>query len=341
VKSAWMTGKQQIEVREEDYPTPEAEEVVIRIRACGICGTDLHYYHDFPSNTPIPLGHEVAGTVHETGTAVDDLQIGQTVAIQNHVPCASCTPCLMGKPQRCRNIQTYMDDRAALAEYLRVPRKMVVPYTGVSFEEAVLAEPLTVAFDLLSRAQIEPFQSVCVSGPGVIGLFCTKLATEAGARKVVVLGRGFQTKRGGIRKEAAQRLGAAVVVDTDEDAWFDTVKETAPDGFDKIIVTSPPHSIPATFELACFGADIIYNGISFREQEITFNANNFHFKKLALIASHAIPNWGFPLAFELLSQKMFNSARLVTHSFTFQDIEKAFAIAASRDEAVIKVVITL
>lgn len=341
MKSAWITGKLQIEVREEDDPGPAAEEVVIRIRACGICGTDLHFYRDFPGSAPIPLGHEVAGTVHETGAAVDDLQIGQTVAVQNHVPCGICTPCLMGKPERCRNIQTYMDDRAALAEYLRVPRKMVVPYTGISFEEAVLAEPLTVAFDLLNRAQIEPFQSVCVSGPGIIGLFCTKLATEAGARKIVVLGRSFQTKRGGIRMEAAQRLGAAVVVDTDEDAWVDTVKEAVPDGFEKIIVTSPPRSIPATFELACFGADIIYNGISFREQEITFNANTFHFKKLALIASHAIPNWGFPLAFELLSRKLFNSARLVTHSFAFEDIEKAFTIAASRDEAAIKVVITL
>jgi len=137
-------------------------------------------------------------------------------------------------------------------------------YPAPEAEEAVLAEPLTVAFDLLSRAQIEPFQSVCVSGPGVIGLFCTKLATETGARKVVLIARGFQTK-----------------------------------------------------------------------------TNNFHFNTLALIASHAIPNWGFPLAFELLSQKTFNSARLVTHSFAFQDIEKAFAVAASHDEAVIKVVITL
>jgi L-iditol 2-dehydrogenase len=341
VKSAWITGKLQIEVREEEYPVPVAEEVVIRIRACGICGTDLHFYRDFPSTAPIPLGHEVAGTIHETGAAVDDLQIGQTVIVQNHVACGSCTPCRMGRTEHCSDIQTYMDDRAAMAEFLRVPRNMIIPYTGISFEEAILAEPLTVAFDLLRRARIEPFQNICVSGPGIIGLFCTKLARDAGARKVVVLGRGFQTKRGGIRCEAAQRLGAALVVDTAEDRWLENVKEAVPEGFEKIIVTSPPRSIPATFELACFGGDIIYNGISFNEQEITFNANEFHFKKLALIASHAIPNWGFPLAFEQLSQKMFASARLVTHSFAFKEIENAFAVAASRDEGVIKAVITL
>jgi L-iditol 2-dehydrogenase len=341
MKSAWIRGKQRIEIREEPFPDPKADEVVIRIRACGICGTDLHFYRDYPSTAPIPLGHEVAGTIHQVGTAVEDLEIGQAVVVQNHIACGRCRPCRMGRPEHCRDIQTYMNDRAAMAEYICVPETMVVPYSGIDFAEAVLAEPLTVAFDLLRRAEIEPHQNVCVSGPGIIGLFCTKLVKDAGARNVVVLGRGFQTKRGGIRCETAKSLGAMFVADTDTDDWLQQVKEAVPEGFEKIIVTSPPRSIPPLFELACFGGQIIYNGISFCEEEITLNANEFHFKKLALIASHAIPNWGFPQAFELLSRKNFEPARLITHTFAFKEIEKAFAVAASPDEAVIKVLITL
>jgi L-iditol 2-dehydrogenase len=340
MRSAWIIEKQTIEIREQRYVPPESEEVVVRVRACGICGTDLHFYHDFPAGSPTPLGHEVAGTVHEIGESVSDLQPGQEVIVQNNISCGSCTPCLMGRPAHCRNIQTYMDDRAAAAEYIRVHRKFVLPFSGLSFEEAALAEPLTVAFDLLRRAQVEPFQQVCISGPGIIGLFCTKLAVEAGAR-VVVLGRAFEKARGGCREQTARNMGAAAVVDTKRQGWIEKTHSLAPEGFDKIIVTSPPRSIPPLFELAAFGADVIFNGISFREADITFDANAFHFKKLALIASHAIPNWGFPLACDLLAEKRLDHESLITHRFPFEQIEEALKVAGSQDQGVIKVMITL
>lgn len=340
MKTAWVIGKKKIELIDVDYKKPEKDEVLVKVKACGICGTDLHFYNDFPGGMPIPLGHEVSGIVHEIGDNVSGLSVGQPVIIQNHIPCERCYQCLMGNIAHCRDIQTYMNDTPAMAELIKVKQAMVIPFNGLNHTEAAVAEPLTVALDLMKEAHIQPFQNVCISGPGIIGLFCTKLSRISGAKTVTVLGRAFGTERGRIRKETATEMGATSVVDTDEPDWKKAVKDIVPDGYERIIVTSPPRTIPEVFELASFGATIVYNGISFREEDITFNANNFHFKKLKLIASHAIPNWGFPLAFNLLENKTFDYRRLVTHTFPFEKIKEAFKTATSSDEGVIKVIIT-
>jgi threonine dehydrogenase-like Zn-dependent dehydrogenase len=341
MKSAWVIEKGKIEFRDVECVPPERDEVVVQVRACGICGTDLHLYRDLPGDAPTPLGHEVAGTIYLAGEAVADVHPGQEVIVQNHVPCGKCGPCLMGRPASCRGIHTYMDDQAALAEFIRVPARMVIAYAALDHEEAALAEPLTVAMDLFHRAKIEPYQHVCICGPGIIGLFATKLAVDSGAGTVVVLGRGLETPRGRCRQEAALALGADSVVDTDEENWIEQVKSKVPEGFEKIIVTSPPRSIPPTFELAAFGADIVFNGISFQEEEITFNANSFHFNKLSLIASHAIPNWGFPRALQMLADMKPECRGLITHRFTFEQIHEAFQVAGSKDHGVIKVMVNL
>ena len=341
MKSAWVVGKETIKILDRDYEEPGSDEVVVRVKSCGICGTDLHFFNDYPTGQPIPLGHEIAGVVHETGHSVEDLVPGRSVIIQNHVPCGRCYPCLQGEYARCTDIRTYMNDRAAMADYVRVKRAMIVPFEDLNFTEAAVAEPLTVALDVMREAAVQPFHNVVLSGPGIIGLFCTKLASLAGADRIMVLGHKFNTERGRVRSEAALRMGATSVIDTDMPRWQDELKERFSGPVHRMIVTSPPATIPPLFDLASFGAWIVYNGISFREENIIFNANSFHFKKLRLIASHAIPNWGFPLAFELLCRKDYDLSSLVTHRYSFNRIEEAFRVARSSDEAVIKVVLTM
>ncbi len=341
VKSAWVVGREMIKLFEKEYEKPSSDEVVVRVKSCGICGTDLHFFNDYPGDKPTPLGHEVSGVVHELGSGVEDLKQGTSVIVQNHVPCGRCYPCLQGDYARCTDIQTYMNDRAALAEFLRVKRTMIVPFANLSFTEAAIAEPLTVALDVMREAAVEPFHNVIISGPGIIGIFCTMLASLAGGDRVIVLGHRLNTERGRARSEAAMRMGATAVIDADTPDWQDEVRERFGGPVHRIIVTSPPRTIPPLFDLASFGAWIVYNGISFREEDITFNANSFHFKKLRLIASHAIPNWGFPLALELLSRKEQGLSSLVTHRFPFDRIDKAFKTARSSNEGVIKVVVTV
>lgn len=340
MKSAWATGKRKIELIDEEYPAPGPDEVTVKVKTCGICGTDLHFYREFPGGEKIPLGHEVSAQVHQTGKMVRDLHPGDRVIVQNHIPCGRCRACLQGDPYRCQDIQTYMDDRSAMAEFLKVNRSMLVPFWGLDYAGASVAEPLTVAFDLIREVELKPFQQLLISGLGIIGLFCIRLARIGGAEKVIALGRHHGTARGKKRAEEAFACGADRVFDTEDPDWGELLEKEFPVGFHRIIVTSPPRTIPPLLPLLSFGGTIVYNGISFSETDITFDANAFHFKKLKLKASHAIPNWGFPLALESLARGTIDYRPLVTHTYPFSELLQAFEAAANPDEGAIKVLVT-
>ena len=205
--SAWVDSNEQIKMVRKTLPKPKANEVVVRIKACGICGTDIHFVKDLPAGTLTPLGHEVAGYIHEVGSPFPDLNVGDSVVVENNIACGRCEQCLNQKPQACENIYSYMDDQAGMGQFLVVPREMVIPYEGLDYPEATLAEPITVALDLSREAAIELFDDVLIMGPGIIGLSCIKLAKLRGARNVVMVGHHLDTPRGAYRGEVARKLG--------------------------------------------------------------------------------------------------------------------------------------
>ncbi len=339
--SAWVDKPKHISIVSKELRDLEATEVLVRVKACGICGTDLHFFDDLPNKTITPLGHEVAGLVEAMGTSVTDLEIGTNVIVQNNVACTTCTSCLNQDPSSCSDIQTYMDDQAGMGEYLIVPRSMVIPFEGLSFAEATLAEPITVALDLCREADIQLFDDVLIMGPGVIGLSCIPLSRLRGANKIVVVGRSLTTIRGKYREKVAYQLGADLVVDSATPNWKKKLKEQFPDLFNRVIVTSPPKTVSDGIDLAGFHGQIVFDGIDFVDDRITFKANDFHFAKKRLIASHAIPNWGFPQAFELLKKRIIPSSLVLTHRFHFTELEQAFAMFNKKDEEVIKPVILI
>jgi len=340
--SAWVDHSQVIKILRLDLEEPAADEVVVAVHACGICGTDMHFVKDLPTGSLTPLGHEVAGSIHACGSAVTDLAVGTKVVVQNNVACNRCAACLDQKPQNCEHIYTYMDDRAGMAEYLVVPREMVIPFDGLDYPEATLAEPITVALDLSREAAIELLDDVLIMGPGIIGLYCIKLAKLRGARRIVMVGHNLHTKRGRYRSRVASELGADLVVDSSVPGWKDTLKAEFPQRFKRVIITSPPSTIADGIDLAGFGGWIVYDGIDFADDAITIAANDFHFSKKRLIASHAIPNWGFPQAIELLTRRLIPPELLLTHRFRMSDgLEEAFAVFNDPEEEVIKPVVLI
>ena len=340
-RSAYAAGKRKIECIESQLPPLKCDEVRVQVKACGICGTDMHFYNTCNAGQKIPLGHEVAATVVETGENVKDLKTGADVVVQNHVECGLCEQCAMRRPDLCSNIITYMDDQAGFSTFLTVKRKMVIEYNGLDYAQATLAEPVTVAMDLFREADIRKEDTVLIMGPGVIGLSLLYLVSLAGASSVAVAGHHLDTVRGSYRKEVAVRFGADTVFDSAEDGWKQDACERYPHGFSKVIVTSPPKTIADGIELAGFGGYIVYDGISFTDDTVSFKANDFHFRKKRLIASHAIPNYGFPYAIELLKKDPTIAQSLLTHRFGFEEIEQAFELYDSRDERILKTVIEL
>jgi L-iditol 2-dehydrogenase len=340
-ESVWVQSPGKLVTVQKSVPEPGFSEVVVQVRACGICGTDLHFYRDMPAGVPTPLGHEVTGVVHAVGLGVCNVTVGMAVVVQNNVACGFCEACLNQRPDSCSNIGTYMDDQGGMGGFLVVPQSMVIPFEGLGFEEATLAEPVTVALDLCREAQIRLHDTVLIMGPGAIGLSCIPIVRMHGARRVVVVGHHLDSVRGRCRHDAAISLGADEVFDTALLGWKTAITKSYPQGFDRVIVTSPPSTIVDGIELAGFRGYIVFNGISFTNDMVAFHANDFHFAKKRLIASHAIPNWGFPQAMQLLKDKTIDPAVLLTHRYSLADLGKALELSESKEIPIIKAVVTV
>jgi L-iditol 2-dehydrogenase len=340
MRSLWGKAPFQFQLRELPTPEPGPGEVVVQVTACGICGTDLHFLRHNEEWTP--LGHEVAGSIVAVGPHVTRWRGGETVIVENHTGCGVCEQCKNGRALYCQNLTTYMNDRAGFADYLRVREDMVQTYdaTALSPRQAALAEPLTVALDLLQRADPDLNDEVAVFGPGSIGLMLTRLAKLRGARRVFLTGSNRSTPHGCHRLEVGQHMGADVVLAEAEDDIVAAIKAAVPQGVDRVLVTAPPHTLPQAFEIARFGAIIGLIGIEFGEgAEVSFDVNAFHFKKLQLRASHAIPNHYFPMALDLLARRVVDPDLLVSHTFSLDEYEAAFRTLTDPQQAAVKAVI--
>lgn len=218
------------DVRVVDSPVPELAEgeVLLKVRACAICASDLHMYEEghssgvYPSG-PIILGHEFSGEVADAGGS--DWQVGDAVACEPSWHCGNCDMCALGYTNLCRNIifPSYPDRDGAMAEYINVPAFSLARLpAGVDFVGGALAEPLGVALHAVRRSECAPGMKVAILGAGAIGLSILQMCKVFGAAEVLVA----EPREG--RRPAAERLGARVAASAaDLHAFFG--KQDEPD----------------------------------------------------------------------------------------------------------------
>jgi L-iditol 2-dehydrogenase len=335
MKAAFAKIPLQIKLRDIPKPVPKPDEVIVKIDACGLCGTDVHIATKQAVNNFRPIGHEISGTIAELGSNVHDQVVGTPVIVQNSTLCGVCTACRNGEIDRCESI-IFMKGQTGFAEYIAVHRRATLPYTGISPEAAAIVEPLGVALDVTNVADIRIGDNVAVIGPGPIGLMAVKMARLRGASNVLLAGNSHSKAR----LKAGLELGANHVVEVDCVNLTDYVKEFFPRGIDRVIVTSPPKTLLDAIEIANFGGIIAYIGIDYNGPEmVTFDVNKIHFKKLQIRASHAIPNTLFPVAVDLLARKVIDPDTVISHVFKLDDIQQAFDVAANDKASAIKVVV--
>jgi L-iditol 2-dehydrogenase len=343
MKSAWVRRQFEIEIRDVPAPPLKSGEVLVRIEACGICGTDLHFARILAESW-MPLGHEAVGIVEEVSDPRDQDLLGRRVLALNYTACNKCEPCRNGNWMHCINMPTYMEEekgwQAGVAEYLVLGRDLVHPYEDIDPISATLAEPMSVALDLVETVGI-PFESdVVVFGPGPIGLLAARIAKLKGARRVLMVVPGLESERHKKRAEVARKLGVAEIVDASCGDVALQVKSLCPDGVDRVLITAPPRTLVDAIEIAKFGAFIGLIGIEYGKGAfVEFNVNEFHFKKLQLRASHAIPDVRFPQILSSFKDLNVDPSIFVTHVFKLDDVAEAMRIADSRDEPVVKVVV--
>lgn len=333
MRVAYVKAPFQFELREIEIPKPGEGQILLDVRACAVCGTDMHTAA-FEAEEFISFGHEIAGVVVENGPGAHRFLPGEKVIVESCTFCHVCENCRNGRPDLCTNGKSILDDVeiSGYADYMLIPEEAAVPFAGLSFAQAALAEPLGVALDLFYTTGIEVNDDVAVVGLGPIGLMSIALAKAAGARNVYAIQRSGRSKA---RIALAEKLGATVILTKDTDL------NTYPfprGGLNKIMVTAGPAVIPEMFKVAAFGGIISFLGIDMANGDITFNANDFHFKKLQLRASFAAPALWFPRALDLLKNKVVDPDDFITQTFPLEEIQNWFEKQRDDSSDVIKMV---
>lgn len=265
VKTAKGPGN--IEVRDVPVPAVRADDwVLIRVKAAGVCGTDLHIWHDqFQYWPPVILGHEFAGVIVETGKAVKGWKAGDRVVAEPHsLACGVCHLCRTGRIQLCRDKRSPgWGIDGAFTEYVTMPAGLLhrVP-DGLSDELAAVTEPMAISIhQVLERGRVEYQDVVVVSGAGPIGILAVFLARSAGARTVIATGI---TKSEAVRFPLARKMGADLCVNVEKDDIQAIVADlTQGRGADVVIEASgSPRAIHAAFLLPRVGGRISAIGLS-------------------------------------------------------------------------------
>ncbi len=249
------------DLRYEEYPLREVEAgmVRVRVRAAGICGSDIprvlkngaHFY-------PVVLGHEFSGVIDKIGEGVTGLEVGDTVAGVPLVPCMKCEDCLAGNYSLCRHY-SFIGSRqsGAFADYVVIPAINAVKYDpSIPFEQAAMFEPSTVALHGLRKSGYRGGENVAVLGGGTIGIFAMQWAKILGAEKITVFDIVPE------RLELAKRMGADEIVNTKEEDVAERVQQiTNGKGFAYVLETAGnPAIVKMFFEIASNTATVCFIG---------------------------------------------------------------------------------
>ena len=332
-RSAYVKAPWQFEIRSIDLPdVPPSGHVLVRVEACGVCGTDVtdaaekaHQWH--------PFGHEVAGVVERVGAGVEDLKAGQTVVLESSSFCGRCDVCRTGRVDLCQGGAPHFWKEPAMgfSDFMIAPACCVVPYEGLTPEVASLAEPAGVAYDVVKTADIQMGERVCLVGPGPIGLMAAALAIHRGASRMVCIGLPYDVRR---LKVAADFGAETLAVGGSLADRKDLHRQ-----FDHVLMTAPTQFIAAALALLDYGGIMTFIGIGTGSGEITFDANDFHFRKLQLRASFAAPAIYYPAVLRLLKAGVIPGDRMISHVLGLADIAKAVTAGRDEKETVLKVVV--
>lgn len=250
MKAAFLTQPGAIELREIDTPTPDDDQVLVRVAAVGVCGSDMHFYAhgsigEMIMKEPFVLGHELSGTITAVGKNVDPARVGKRVAIEPQRPCRTCKQCKSGRYNLCPDIIFYAVPHVngAFAEYVTIQDDFAFDLPdSVSFEAGALLEPLSVAIWSCQRAEIAVGSRVLIAGAGPIGVIMAQTAAAFGASEILITDtidsrREFALKHGATRaidptKESLAGLDVDVFIDATGvgRAVYDGIKAVGPAG---------------------------------------------------------------------------------------------------------------
>lgn len=316
--SIWFNNR---DIRLRDVPMPEAGpgEMLVKILACGICGSDIAEWYRLP-RAPLVQGHEIGGQVVEVGEGVEKFKAGDRVFIAPKVPCMECITCKTGHYPVCSNVKDRMP--GGFAEYIRVPETIVKSGTyllpeNIGFELSTFIEPVACAVRSLELAGIKEGQTVMILGCGVSGLLHIKLVKLRNFRVIAV---DINPKK----LEFARKTGADHTL-LASDTILEELVSIGQDKADAVFLcTSAQPAIELAWKCVDRGGVIVFYAVPEPERTVSIPINDFWRKEIRIITAYYCGPPDIEKAINLIKKKAIELEDMITHRFPLKDIEKGF-----------------
>lgn len=328
IAAVWRGGK----VSLEELPNPvikKEDEVIIKVLASGICGTDLHVFSGKAyGKDGVIRGHEFSGRVVEIGKDVKGIKVGDLVAVDPNITCGHCYFCKRGEINLCENlIALGVDINGGFAEYCVVPYKQLYVFSEkISPIEGAMMEPVACALHGIERLNAKLGDTVLIVGGGALGLILLQLVKLSGASKV------FLVEKVEWKRRIAKDLGADVVIDPVEGDVIEIVKEnTHGKGVDiGIEAVGRAETVKIVLDSVRRGGKILIFGVSSPEDLLSISPYDIYFRELTIMGSFVNPLTN-SRALSLIEKGKIGVKNIVSHKFSIEKIDEAIKVGLSGD----------
>jgi len=338
MRSAFLTGPKKIELRETPEPVVPADGLVLEVKACGVCGSDLRRWQEGPpAGTPhLVPGHELAGVVQEVGPCVTQFRKGDRLAVAPDIHCGACDYCRRGRFNLCTNLRLLgitpglnggFAERVLLNSDLLLNGVVHRMPDNLSFPEGALAETLSSVLASHHQWQTSLGETVVVMGAGPVGCLHVVVAKARGARVIVA-------EPNPVRRQGAEKFAPDAIIDvTRQDVVAEVKRLTDGLGADIVICANPVAATQTqAVEMARrAGRIVLFGGLPKTNPMVSLNANLIHYGELRVLGAFSYHPSFHEEALRTLARKVVKAEQFITHTRPLSQVAEAFRIAASGD----------
>jgi L-iditol 2-dehydrogenase len=345
MKAVSVKGKELVSIDELASPKLEEGDVLVKMRTCGLCGSDLEKVYGQYGMSSAKLGHEPSGEIISVGNSVKDFRTGDRVFIHHHVACYSCYFCLHGDYTMCTMYQKSNIHPCGLSEQIVVPKWNVMrggllklPGT-ITFDEASLIEPLACCIRALNKCNLQKGDDVAIFGAGPAGMMHVALAKTFGAGKIIVIDiNDFRIDFA--KKYCCNVLTFNSIADEEEDLILKIKSCTDYRGVDiSIVATGNTKALVQSFEATRKAGKIMLFGVPSKNSNVSLNMNKLYSNEQSLLSCYAASEIETNQALKLIAEKRIDVKQLITHRFTIKNADEAIKCAHEAKDAM-KVIVT-
>ncbi len=337
MRAAVFSGIGKIEAHEVPVPKIAKDEMLLRVRAANICGTDLRIFksghHRIGEGETRILGHEISGEIWEVGSDVKGYAKGMRVAVAPNIGCGRCRYCKIGKFHLCPDYDAFgITINGGFAEYMRIYSKAIVqgdlvPFKkDIGFEEAALAEPLACCYFAYRSVHTKPGDNVLIVGAGPMGVLHLLIQRIAGAGKIMM------ADISDARLNLIQKFNPDIIVNSEKEDLAEAVsRHTDGAGADVIITACPvPDVQRQSVELAAKGGRInLFGGLPQGKELVRLDTNRIHYNNLVLTGTTRYAQYDYARSIKLIEDRKVDTKSIISKRFRIAEIKEAFAYAMS------------